>query len=437
MSCALPARAETPTLCAEEVGRGDSGEYKEDTSWQQSRRESAVTHMHHGKSSRAVLSPGLEYPEYLLPGEGGLDEDLIPLDHFLDSYRYSPILTVHIHAYTNMEYCVRNMNLIFGASSKSGWFQDDHDCTYWICRSTGRLLVDLTGSNIPPPNFYPGPKSISRPEPITVLRYDEDTAFASLGVDRYHHTCYWHLRQLRVLQTRAQTEVNLGAVMWCPSGRQAQSSIKMAFLTHVDIDLDGWTAKTRYMVVKENTEDGWTRESKSWLSQANHIFNRSRISASGDNHVLVERVCFDLEILAPMKNLPEGYLFVRPPKDFQTTQTLLRWPDPPAYWTFDPSGVQRISTDEARRLGFPKIKLATEIAGSSWDASVYTGLRKFHEGKGRHFGEPLFQLSGEMEEPFSYADSEAVEDDLDVRGRADTAFSRVLDTVDGSAPMRK
>ncbi|KAJ7882357.1 hypothetical protein B0H14DRAFT_2339972, partial [Mycena olivaceomarginata] len=74
------------------------------------------------------------------------------------------------------------------------------------------------------------------------------------------------------------------------------------------------------------------------------------------------------------------------------------------YWSFDPSGVDRLSVEEATRLGFPTFLCAAEIGAFSWDASVYEGLQKFHEAKGfdsdtqdltRHLGEALYQLVSE------------------------------------------
>ncbi|KAJ7486418.1 hypothetical protein B0H11DRAFT_1621890, partial [Mycena galericulata] len=98
---------------------------------------------------------------------------------------------------------------------------------------------------------------------------------------------------------------------------------------------------------------------------------------------------------------PAGYLFVCPVDGFQTGPTTFRWPGCPAYWSLDPSGAERLSADEAERLGFPSIKIATDVTVNSWDSSVYTGLRKFQQGKGfdpdsqdiaRHLGYPLYRL---------------------------------------------
>ncbi|KAJ6602944.1 hypothetical protein B0H10DRAFT_1887139, partial [Mycena sp. CBHHK59/15] len=66
-----------------------------------------------------------------------------------------------------------------------------------------------------------------------------------------------------------------------------------------------------------------------------------------------------------------------------------------------------------------------EIHGYSWDGSVYTGLRQFHQGKGfdpdsqeisRHLEYPLYQVSCELDVPFAHVEesdefSEGEDDD--------------------------
>ncbi|KAJ7168934.1 hypothetical protein C8R46DRAFT_995492 [Mycena filopes] len=108
---------------------------------------------------------------------------------------------------------------------------------------------------------------------------------------------------------------------------------------------------------------------------------------------------------------PPGNLFLCPPKAFKTGPSTFKWPDCPAYWSLDPSGVDRLSTEDATRLGFPSMKLRTEIGGITWDASVYAGLRQFHEAKGfdpdsqdlaRHLGHPLYRVSGAIDLPFAH-----------------------------------
>jgi hypothetical protein len=110
---------------------------------------------------------------------------------------------------------------------------------------------------------------------------------------------------------------------------------------------------------------------------------------------------------------PFGYLFLCPAKDLQTGPSSFRWPDCAAYWSLDPAGVERLTTEEAISLGFPSIELKIIVWGRSWDASVYAGLRQFHQGKGfdpvsqdvaRHLGDPLFQISAELNPPFAHSE---------------------------------
>ncbi|KAJ7687133.1 hypothetical protein B0H17DRAFT_909495, partial [Mycena rosella] len=101
---------------------------------------------------------------------------------------------------------------------------------------------------------------------------------------------------------------------------------------------------------------------------------------------------------------PPGYLFLCPGEDFHSDNpTCVRHPDCPAYWSLDPTGVERLSTEEATDLGFPSFKFAVTARVCFWDASVYDGLRQFHEAKGfdpysqdvaRYMGHRLYELSG-------------------------------------------
>ncbi|KAJ7893558.1 hypothetical protein B0H13DRAFT_2037448 [Mycena leptocephala] len=67
--------------------------------------------------------------------------------------------------------------------------------------------------------------------------------------------------------------------------------------------------------------------------------------------------------------------------------------------------------EDAADLGFPAIRLSTEIWGRSWDDSVYAGLRQFHEAKGfdpdspnvvRYLGCPLYRLEDETDAPSAH-----------------------------------
>jgi hypothetical protein len=125
----------------------------------------------------------------------------------------------------------------------------------------------------------------------------------------------------------------------------------------------------------------------------------------------VNQVWFELEVPGTTEEPPAGFLFLCPPKNFKTGPSSFRWPDCPAYWSFDPSGVDRLTLKEAIQLGFPAFQLKTTPYGPSWNASVYEGLRKFHRAKGFnpdtqdlawHLGHPLFELLAEADSTFAH-----------------------------------
>ncbi|KAJ7676430.1 hypothetical protein B0H17DRAFT_866828, partial [Mycena rosella] len=71
------------------------------------------------------------------------------------------------------------------------------------------------------------------------------------------------------------------------------------------------------------------------------------------------------------------------------------------YWSLDPSGAQRLSTEEAENIGFPSVEFQMTAYTSWWYTHIYAGLRQFHEAKGfnpygqdvaLHLGYPLLQL---------------------------------------------
>ncbi|KAJ7500250.1 hypothetical protein B0H11DRAFT_2275944 [Mycena galericulata] len=254
-----------------------------------------------------------------------------------------------------------------------------------------------------------------------------------LELDQYHALCYQHLRKDRdFCISGTGGELDIGALICCPAGSHLEISAKIAVLANPEMETYGWFLNRP--VATETMEDGWTRYhsgevfgqriwcavsmlSESWLAQVNYVFTRLRITSNHEDYLGINGVNFSLDIGQRMHNhpLPKSYLFVCPVADFRTGPTTVRWPSCPAYWSLDPSGVERLSADEAERLGFPSIKFTVCVHGHSWDSSVYVGLRKFHQGKGfdpdsqdvaRHLGFPLYQLFSEIELPFAHVDGD-------------------------------
>ncbi|KAJ6566374.1 hypothetical protein B0H19DRAFT_1066686 [Mycena capillaripes] len=147
-------------------------------------------------------------------------------------------------------------------------------------------------------------------------------------------------------------------------------------------------------------------------SQANYIFSRLHMTSNFEDY---------------------GFLLLCPEKDFQIGPSSFCWPDCPTYWSLDPSGVERLSTEEAAAFGFPSLELTTRIGRYTWDASVYAGIREFQRAKGfdpesqdvaRHLEWPLFYPCNEADAPFAhvneeeeYSSDEDDEDQTDAEGR--------------------
>ncbi|KAF7377061.1 hypothetical protein MSAN_00124300 [Mycena sanguinolenta] len=352
-----------------------------------------------------------------------VNDDLIPLRHFLDRYRESHFKMVYIYACFNQDFTEAS-NYLHSAFQRKFY---SPDCKSWIRHSTGRLCAELT-----PTSDYLPLDALSPKSPVSSGEYSSSpgtetiTMFIdSLTLERYHDICYWNLRQYRHFDIPASTAMNLGAIFHC-SSYSLEGSFEIASLLSVESPpftdwrtFEGSTGEvmpsrwTRFqsgdvtnsiIYLQFGMSTGWD----TWLSQANHIFRRLNIMANFEDYVVMEWICFNLNILPTTGDSPEGFLFLCPKEYFQMGPSSFRWPACPAYWSLDPSGIVRLSSEEAKQLGFPRFQLTATAWEYSWDDSVYEGLRQFHEAKGfnpyseevaRHLGLPLYQLSSERDAP--------------------------------------
>ncbi|KAF8190660.1 hypothetical protein K438DRAFT_914088 [Mycena galopus ATCC 62051] len=342
-------------------------------------------------------------------------DDLILFEDFVELYWRSPLLTVYIYAYCTTEF--------LEASNYLGSALQDHrhqsQYTLWIRRSTGGLCADLIPSNRNLLNLYTMDEmSFSRR--ITSVDGPNQAAMVidALTLQEYHKICRTYLKSYRTISIPTHVTVNFGAVLSCYQGDEREALGEIAFLPDVEASASGW-----YGAEGEVMENGWTRQliadtwwnssshRGSWLSQANHIFSRLQITSNLENFVAIEGISFKITISPTAKNSRSGYLFLCPDSEFHAGVSSLRWPDRPAFWSLNPAGVERISPEEALRLGFPTIVPTIEAWGRSWDPSVYAGLRQFHQGKGfdsdsqdvaRYLGEPLFRLSSDTGPLFAH-----------------------------------
>ncbi|KAJ7036906.1 hypothetical protein C8F04DRAFT_1093806 [Mycena alexandri] len=353
--------------------------------------------------------------------------DLVPLEAFLA--RQSPIMTVYLYGCYDEEW-IRVNNYFKSLRRDLNYYE----CTLWIRTSTGRLSVDP----VPPDTrtelvLHSGytadetsPRQTATPSGPSNT---EVLAIESLALRQYHRICSLCLSRYRVGSISTSTTVNIGAAISWPSRHQYKEHVQIASLGKLDIYYNSWSLEghgagdvagngwSRYVAAGVcNTEimlEVYSYDSEGWLSQANHVFSRLQITCDLEDYGLVANTYFTITIGNAGKGLPPGYLFLCPKEDFQTRPSSFSWPNCPAYWSVDPSGVKRLSTEEATHLGFPPIQLATKVAARSWDASVYAGLRKFHQTKrfdpesqdvALYLGEPLFRLSRDANSPFAHAE---------------------------------
>ncbi|KAF7340623.1 hypothetical protein MSAN_02134100 [Mycena sanguinolenta] len=264
------------------------------------------------------------------------------------------------------------------------------------------------------------------------------TFIDSLTLEQYHCICNYNLVQYRHFDLSASTTVSPGAV-YRRSNDQVEDWVEIAFLPSVEAPiLLNWMTSggdtgeimpnggTRFRsgdVINSTSylQFGMSAGWDTWLTQANHIFHRLNIMSNFD----------DYGTAFARRDSSEGFLFLCPKEDFRTGSSSHCWPTYPAYWSLDPSGTERLSWEEATQLGFPSFKLTANAYGRSWDASVYEGLRQFHEAKGfdpysqdvaRHLGRPLYELSSQAD-TFTYVDSDFEEFDADIDSDCNSAYT--------------
>ncbi|KAF7340614.1 hypothetical protein MSAN_02133100 [Mycena sanguinolenta] len=335
------------------------------------------------------------------------------------------------------------------------------DCTKWIRGSTGRLCIELTpaNDNLRLRRYPPDSLALSGNYEWSAGAETITTFIDSLTLCQYYWMCWHHLAQGRHISLSAPTTVNPDAVFHCSD--LLEDLVEIAFLPSTGAPrLRNW--RTPEGSTGEVMPNGWTRfqsgdvfnntlsifvyssrsvwDSDTWVSQANYIFRRLHIMSNFEDYVIVDCICFDLDISETTGDLPEGFLFVCPQEDFRIGPSSC-WPACTAYWSLYPSGIDCLSPEEAKQLGFPPFQLTATVWGHSWDASVYEGLRQFHEAKGfdsysqdvaLHLGYPLYQLSSQANAPFTYGDSGDEDFDADIDSDRNSAYAKEYESEYGS-----
>ncbi|KAJ7168961.1 hypothetical protein C8R46DRAFT_1092936 [Mycena filopes] len=358
--------------------------------------------------------------------------DLVPFKQFMAAQ--SPNMTVYRYAQYQCDWT--KIENYFVSAFGDSQLLDALSYILWIQSSTGRMSADLLPHNQDDPDVLSGLFDSAPPLPGTVsfsfnTMNGEAIDIKCLSLEAYHCTCDRYLLRYLFEPVPSHTTATLASVfIWPtqPGTASEQDQIEMleiASLPHTSISKDGWyTWQDGNKITGHLMENSWIRYpadvsfdndfslemaapdsvGRIWLGQANCVFKSLRVeSQTLEDYVLMNRVGFEIFISNPtVDHCPPGYLFLCPAEDSEVSPTSFRWPDSPMYWSLDPSGVERLSVEEATQLGFPSFQLTMRLGCSTWDTTVYAGLRQFHAAKGfdpesqdvaRHVGHPLYQLS--------------------------------------------
>ncbi|KAF7353295.1 hypothetical protein MSAN_01517500 [Mycena sanguinolenta] len=341
----------------------------------------------------------------------------------------------HVAKYESIRH--PNIMQLYGLVSTKGLYAMDYNNPpVWIRPSTGELCLDLVqggaATNFELPWWQ---VHILRVENISLDSPDsEDMIISSLREDQYHKLCSGYpIARSQWFQVSTEHLVGPGIFTADSQHRTCLRITEPLILPEEELY---WVRYER--VLGELMPNSWIRYDsrqistfklelqllfssyeiqKAWLAQANHIFAELQERKHVEDYVCVDDIRFALRCLPMTNKSPidlEGYLFVCPPRDFRTgakNANLYQWPACPAYWCLDPSGAPRLSSKDARILGFPAIHIETVMAGKSWDQSVYKGLRRFHEGKefdpesrevASQLGYPLYDVLSDLDSGTSF-----------------------------------
>ncbi|KAJ7090024.1 hypothetical protein C8R44DRAFT_720372 [Mycena epipterygia] len=341
---------------------------------------------------------------------------LVPLKQFVDEHRYSVISTVYLYRFFHRELAEAE-EYFKSLVGRYRWLCDE--CISWIRCSTGTLCVEVASDSADHCLLRSLLDHSTHPRiPLSSLGPDpEMSIMSSLTLNQFHNICYWYLSTRDYIATL--DPMHLSAIV----SRNGKSIQEIAHIPNVTFSDCGWTRSRLddVQITPNHMENGWSRIHSSsvdgvirqtiwcgtdhsrWLSQANYVFSQLPTPPKHEECFFIYLICYQLSFSDPSENLLEGYLFLCPLEHLRDdTGRWLSNPECPAYWSLDPSGGQRLSPEEASRLGFPALEFKVYVYGCFWNESVYAALSGFHAAKGfdptsqnlaRHRGQPLYEIS--------------------------------------------
>ncbi|KAF7353296.1 hypothetical protein MSAN_01517600 [Mycena sanguinolenta] len=291
-------------------------------------------------------------------------DELIPYGQFLRRFQHSPILSAYIVGYCEATGYISNVFPKFPI--------DYDDLPVWIRPSTGELCLDLVQGGQTSFKLPWWEADVPRLENVSLDAPDsEDMIISSLSEDQYHKLCFRvPIAQFRWFQVSTELPVGLGVFRRDPHRGTCVRITEPLVLPDGDRHWHNYEGAPGEVLttswIRYDSRCALQLESHllfssyeiptAWLAQANSIFAELQEFEHVEEYVCVEEVRFTLRITAD-RDIPDGYLFVCPFQDFRTGTephaTVYQWPACPAYWSLDPSGADRLSTEDAKILGFP------------------------------------------------------------------------------------
>ncbi|KAF7374275.1 hypothetical protein MSAN_00310500 [Mycena sanguinolenta] len=356
-------------------------------------------------SCRSMVSQGL--PVFM--PQSSMMAHLVSLQEIYWLCRRSSLATAYLDAYFGLELCHHG------------------SYTLWMRRSSGRLCVDLSPNTFERP-LLPAVLPGEVPHiPIPPLPRDQDAAIIEGLTLRQHLEIINHCHRVSLWSSDfllLDSQVKLGALLYASS--DFEHPVEIASPPACQFEDSGWKLRfrgsfspakpmcmkngwTRFNYSSAKTTGMATREIQSphvaidWLSQANYILSGLGIISDFEHYRIVHGIDYWLSFSATSKVSPKGgYLFLCPLAHLGSPDGSFRPPSVAAYWSVDPSGIQRLTPQKAEMLGFPHVEFKMKVWTRTWDESVYAGIRQFHGGKGfdpdsqdvaRLIGLPLYESS--------------------------------------------
>ncbi|KAJ7253585.1 hypothetical protein C8J57DRAFT_627068 [Mycena rebaudengoi] len=262
------------------------------------------------------------------------------------------------------------------------------DCTPWISCITGRLCIDLLVPDRTKRGIHRCVLSGRPPRiPMTLLGPDQDARIISCTTSPtmnsiiHRYRSQWHRASFSSHSTEVAIMVDC---VFVDSGWQPAHSFKLSATSQVNRSGSWIRFDSSDILVqcglRRTIRYGYPEHR--WVAHSNHVLSRLGIASKHDDYGLVQSLDYEITFPQRSSQAPNGYLFLCPLLDMQTVDgTQFRHPECHSYWTFDPSGVERLSDNAAASHGFPSASLTVQAWTVSWDETAYAALRKFQEAK--------------------------------------------------------